>query len=246
MDKVAVDMSGSSQEVWLLKVPAHLANVFDAAEEGAHLGEVRQYETNLPKRSKMDLQVSVPLLEAVQRQTKQFVPSCYTLRTQRPDNLTIFSEEEVDVKEGQSEDDTGPAIVKAQVLGHVGVRADCAVKPGKELDLFIRTRPTELTADKKTREAGEDLTRDVLLMEQSLVVAQKRERERLRKPLEEVKAMLFALFRKHEFYTLEQLAHQTKQPTPYLESILRTIAVRESSGEHRNKWHLRKAFRDFG
>ncbi|EGD75504.1 hypothetical protein PTSG_06576 [Salpingoeca rosetta] len=250
MERAEVGMEKAEQEVWLLRIPEPLASAWAAAQDGTRLGEIRvptdDAEEHPEKRPKMELRADVPLLEEDQKREKRFIPSRYAVRQVPTENLAIFAEEQAALKneDGTIADDAG-SILTAQALGQVTTRADCVIMHGEELDLFIKTRPTELSEDKMTKEASKGMTQDGLLMTQSLIKTQKRERTKTRKPEKEVKELLFGLFRKHEYYTLDQLSQLTQQPAQYLASILRTVAVREQSGEHRNKWHLRRAFREF-
>lgn len=67
--------------------------------------------------------------------------------------------------------------------------------------------------------------------------------KKVRADKDQVLALLFAAFEKHQYYCLKDLVGITLQPVLYLKEILREIAVRVVQGPHKNAWKLKAEFR---
>ena len=60
---------------------------------------------------------------------------------------------------------------------------------------------------------------------------------------EAVKDKLFECFRLHEYYGLDDLVQQTKQPKAFLQELLREICDYSTADPYRNKFHLKPQFK---
>lgn len=65
----------------------------------------------------------------------------------------------------------------------------------------------------------------------------------MRADKDQVLALLFAAFEKHQYYCLKYPVGITLQPVLYLKEILHEIAVRVVQGPHKNAWKLKAEYR---
>ena len=57
--------------------------------------------------------------------------------------------------------------------------------------------------------------------------------------------ILFALFEKHQFYNIKDLAQETRQPMAYLKQILKEVCNYSVKPPHRNMWELKPEYRHY-
>lgn len=58
----------------------------------------------------------------------------------------------------------------------------------------------------------------------------------------DVKDMLFKCFRRHPFWSFQDLRTATNQPEQHLKQILSDIAIQETGGEYKGLWRLSEDF----
>ena len=73
----------------------------------------------------------------------------------------------------------------------------------------------------------------------------KEEGKRSREDEETVREKLFALFEKHQFYNFKDLLKETRQPVPYLKTILNDICRYNLKNPHKNMWELKPEYRHY-
>ena len=73
----------------------------------------------------------------------------------------------------------------------------------------------------------------------------KTEGKRMRDDKDKVQEILFALFEKHQFYNIKDLAQETRQPMSYLREILNEVCVYSVKPPHRNMWELKPEYRHY-
>ena len=57
--------------------------------------------------------------------------------------------------------------------------------------------------------------------------------------------ILFALFEKHQFNNIKELAQETRQPTAYLKQILTEVRNYSLKPPHHNMWELKPEYRHY-
>ena len=61
----------------------------------------------------------------------------------------------------------------------------------------------------------------------------------------QVQEILFALFEKHQFYNIKDLAQETRQPMAYLKQILKEVCNYSVKPPNRNMWELKPEYRHY-
>merc|ERR1712013_438772 len=69
--------------------------------------------------------------------------------------------------------------------------------------------------------------------------------KKMRDDKDKVQEILFALFEKHQYYNIKDLAHETRQPMAYLREILNEVCVYSVKPPHRNMWELKPEYRHY-
>lgn len=67
--------------------------------------------------------------------------------------------------------------------------------------------------------------------------------KRVKADKDQVLALLFAAFEKHQYYNIKDLVGITMQPVAYLKEILNEIGVQNVKGPHKNTWELKAEYR---
>jgi len=73
----------------------------------------------------------------------------------------------------------------------------------------------------------------------------KLEGKKMRDDKDKVQEILFALFEKHQYYNIKDLAKETNQPMSYLREILNEVCVYSVKPPHRNMWELKPEYRHY-
>merc|ERR1719320_1052265 len=73
----------------------------------------------------------------------------------------------------------------------------------------------------------------------------KAEGKKMRDDKEKVQEILFALFEKHQFYNIKDLAQETRQPMAYLKQILKEVCNYSVKPPNRNMWKLKPEYRHY-
>jgi len=73
----------------------------------------------------------------------------------------------------------------------------------------------------------------------------KAEGKKMRDDKEKVQEILFALFEKHQFYNIKDLAQETRQPMAYLKQILKEVCNYSVKPPNRNMWELKPEYRHY-
>ena len=61
--------------------------------------------------------------------------------------------------------------------------------------------------------------------------------------VEQVENMIFGLFEKKPTWSFKQIQDETKQPEPYLRSLLGKVAVYQKGGENQGLYELRPEYK---
>merc|ERR1711913_280154 len=72
----------------------------------------------------------------------------------------------------------------------------------------------------------------------------KAEGKKMRDDKDKVQEILFALFEKHQFYNIKDLAQETRQPMA-LKQILKEVCNYSVKPPHRNMWELKPEYRHY-
>jgi len=73
----------------------------------------------------------------------------------------------------------------------------------------------------------------------------KEQGKKMRDDKEKVMEILFALFEKHQFYNIKDLAQETRQPMAYLKQILNEVCNYSTKPPNRNMWELKPEYRHY-
>eukprot|EP00045_Choanoeca_perplexa_P001452 m.19745 g.19745 ORF g.19745 m.19745 type:complete len:266 (-) comp10951_c0_seq2:93-890(-) len=253
--KVEVSVDDGEDELLLLKVPAVVAELWDKQGNGSVLGslktlssDARSSSTQRKRGGKRDMAMRIDLpddmLDAHYAKTRLIVPGVMKCRGTdvanegTGDTLVVMSE-------GDKPTTDDAAIGACSLTGTVVTRIDAQFVAGKEMDMLVRQTHEKHSAKGRSKVA-EDVAQELTDNSHRDRLQRKAHQNRKQRgDPEEVKQKLFQLFGEHEYYGLHDLAEMTNEPKTYLTEILEQIADYESTGVHRNKWHLKEELKAY-
>ncbi|KXJ24910.1 general transcription factor IIF subunit 2 [Exaiptasia diaphana] len=242
-----VECSGLSRDVWLVKVPKFLSNLWmEKADETGIVGSLRISQNSQKNEIKFNLAES---LAGGGDSDKAKVPRDYRLLMSKVDqSLVVFSKGQA----GNGDTTDTSESDKISLEGKVVQRADC--RPiNSNAEYMLLKRESILSASKPARQAKQlkkivtSSYKPVSDHKMNIEYEKKKKEEgkRARSDEEEVKAKLFHAFGQHQYYNLKDLVHITNQPIVYLKSILKEIAHYNTKNPHKNMWELKPEYRHY-
>jgi len=205
------------KSVWLVKVPAFLADAWETAAPDSDLGTVTIVESG--GVNKMSL-----TLPSLQDPT---LPKRYDLECQAPEMPTfVFSENQTQ---------------QLAMEGTVQYRCDLQPEVTGEYMEILRDRESKSRVkdrNLKTINYGTDLHALA-----PVVAVKKPKEERLRMPKDQLMDQLFRLFEKGSHYDLKSLIQKTNQPFQWLKEVVDEVCIYNVRGPYKGSYELKPQFR---
>jgi len=253
-----LDLANSVRGVWLVKVPKYISDRWEKAAPNTEVGKLRIRKVN---GAKPDVNftladaVCAPLaglsdadkLDLVRNSsTYQQIPKEHKFRVSSiaAQTLGVFSHALTDPE------DTA-AVDKLSVEGKVVQRAECCPNNGS---LYSAIKKEALTKAGEPRRMVKQLDKHVTTSFKPVANhatnlahdrQKKQEGKKMRDDKDKVQEILFALFEKHQFYNIKDLAQETRQPMAYLKQILKEVCNYSVKPPHRNMWELKPEYRHY-
>jgi len=249
-----LDLANSARGVWLVKVPKYISDRWEKAAANTEVGKLRIRKTNgtkpevnftlsdsvcapmtgLSEMDKMDLIRGSATHQQIPKEHK-FKVSSIAAQT-----LGVFSH--------TAEAERGDRL---SVEGKVVQRAECCPNNSS---LYANIKKEALTKAGEPRRLLKQLDKHVTTSFKPVANhASNLAHERMKKTVgkatrddkEKVQEILFALFEKHQFYNIKDLAQETRQPMAYLKEILKEVCNYSVKPPHRNMWELKPEYRHY-
>jgi len=253
-----LDLANSVRGVWLVKVPKYISDRWEKAAANTEVGKLRIRKVNgakpevnftlsdavcaplagLSETDKMDLVRNSSTYQQIPKEHK-FRVSSIAAQT-----LGVFSHSMADP------DDTA-AVDKLSVEGKVVQRAECCPNNSS---LYSAIKKEALTKAGEPKRMVKQLDKHVTtsfkpVANHAANLAHERQKKaegkKMRDDKDKVQEILFALFEKHQFYNIKDLAQETRQPMAYLKQILKEVCNYSVKPPHRNMWELKPEYRHY-
>lgn len=246
-----LDVSKSDRKLWLVKVPAFIANLWrpacessfevaaDSAESAASLGKVTIVDNKIQLQLATD-NPGIPTQWRLQ-DSKDLVP------------INVLS------VQGSDERDSSYRI--EGVIDHkfdllplnnaTGADGPVCIDPvyqklskDRTQKAMVKLRTVQLIEDEKVARMSALPGRYVANVGNKRRVErqQKQENKRVRKERDDLISELFGLFEKQAHWNFSQLQTETNQPGTFLKEVLNDIAVLNKKGPHRDLYELKRDY----
>lgn len=253
-----LDLSNSDRDVWLVKVPKYISDRWAKAGPNADVGKLQ-----IRRVPGMRADVKLTLVDSIcapitgiseqeslnlvrNSSTSQAIPKEHKFKISSIASQTLGA---FSVTPGDKAANP-PIPDKIQIEGKVVQRAECTPLGDKS---YMNIKREAIT------KAGEPI-RKVMKLDKHVVgykpkadhamniqyaKAKKLEGKKMRDDKDKVLEILFALFEKHQYYNIKDLASETNQPIAYLKQILNEVCNYNVKPPNRNMWELKPEFRHY-
>jgi len=238
-----VDCTRSNQNVWLVKVPKYLAEVWEKADSSNIVGNLRIPLNSTPNNVTFNLAENLTKLGSLKDVT---LPQRHKfIMSDVRQSMAVFSETPAD-----DDDSSEQTRDKLAFEGKIAKRADC--RPIENANYMMMKRKAIEKACRPVRQAKQ--LKEIVTSfkpindHQMNVEPEKRRKEegkRVRDDREKVLETLYSAFEKHQYYTLKDLVGITKQPVVHLKSILRDVCNYNLKNPHKNTYELKPEYRHY-
>ena len=254
-----VDLVNASRGVWLVKVPKYIADRWESAPDASQVGKLR-----ITRRANMKPAVSFSLDDSViaakpgpsgkdapvdKRATTKQIPKehKFVVNTVQAQTLAAFSCTAADPPADEKEKPTGDKLC---LEGKVVQRAEC--RPISDSTYMSLKKEAIMKAIEPARKTVQ-IDRAVMAYKpksnhQSNIaydLKKKSDGKKARDDKEKVMEVLFALFEKHQYYKINDLVKETRQPVTYLKEILKEVCIYNVKNPHKSMWELKPEFRHY-
>jgi len=252
-----LNLENSQRGVWLVKVPKYISDRWEKAPPNTEVGKLRikkkvsgaKPEVNLTLADSIcaqvgglsDLEKNALVRESA---TSKQIPKEHKFKVSSiaSQTLGVFSHVTGDKEAGIEE--------RLSVEGKVVQRAECnpnqsqlyqAIK-GEAIKSAGQPIRTMVRLDKHVK-AFKPIANHASNIAHERT--KKLEGKKMRDDKDKVQEILFALFEKHQYYNIKDLAKETNQPMSYLREILNEVCVYSVKPPHRNMWELKPEYRHY-
>ncbi|XP_055979471.1 general transcription factor IIF subunit 2-like [Sorex fumeus] len=235
-----LDLKGiqKNQVMWLVKVPKYLSQLWSEASS-TEVG-----------RLKIDKNQKKPRISFTLREELTNAPGSHGQSTgvSAPRDHQFFLE---GVRGQLLAVLTEDAAHKCSLEGTVVHRVECRAAAS---DNYLRLKRVQIQEACKPTRITQKLDKVVttnyrpVADHQHNIEHEKKKKERgkrVRADKEQVLAVLFAAFEKHQYYNIKDLVNLTLQPVVYLKEILNEIGIRNMKGPHKGLWELKPEYRHY-
>jgi len=253
-----LDLTNSTRDVWLVKVPKYISDRWSKAGPNADVGKLR-----ITRGVGSVPQVSLTLADSVcapiqgiseqeslnlvrNSSTSQEIPKEHKFKISgvASQTLGVFS-----VTPGDKEH-VPPIQDKVEMEGRVVQRGECAPINSKN---YMSIKKEAITKAGEPVRKVMQLTQHVQgykpVARHAMDIEHEREKKKqgkkMRDDKDKVQEVLFSLFEKHQFYNIKDLAQETRQPINYLKEILNEVCMYNVKPPNRNMWELKPEFRHY-
>jgi len=253
-----MDLANSVRGVWLVKVPKYISDRWEKSAPNTEVGKLK-----IRKVIGAKPEVNFTLSDAVcaplnglsetdktdlvrNSSTHQQIPKEHKFRVSSiaAQTLGVFS---------HSTRDPAPqnAVDKLSVEGKVVQRAECCPNNSS---LYSAIKKEALLKAGEPKRMVKQLDKHVTTSFKPVSIhvsnlanekQKKAEGKKMRDDKEKVQEILFALFEKHQFYNIKDLAMETRQPMAYLKQVLKEVCDYCVKPPHRNMWELKPEYRHY-
>lgn len=253
-----MDLSNGGRGVWLVKVPKYISDRWEKAAGNTEVGKLRIRKiagakpevnftladsicaqvTGLSEEDKMDLIRKSSTSQQIPKEHK-FKVSSIAAQTLGVFSHTTNTEEDSKVPDKLSLE--GKVVQRAECCPHNGklysdIKREAITKAGEPLRKLQRLDKHVTTSFKPVANHAANLAYEK---------TKKAEGKKMRDDKEKVQEILFALFEKHQFYNIKDLAQETRQPMTYLKQILNEVCNYSTKPPNRNMWELKPEYRHY-
>ncbi|XP_023329424.1 general transcription factor IIF subunit 2 [Eurytemora carolleeae] len=253
-----LDLTNSTRDVWLVKVPKYISDRFSKAGPNADVGKLR-----IRRVPGMRADVTFTLSDAIcapivgiseeesldlvrNSCTSQAVPKEHKFKISSIANQTmgVFSHIPGD------KDAVPPVADKIQIEGKVVQRAECGPIQNKSYMNIKREAIIKAGEPRRKVMKLEKHVQNFRPVANHIANIQydkqkKLEGKKMRDDKEKVMEILFALFEKHQYYNIKDLVGETRQPVAYLKQILNEVCNYNVKQPNKNMWELKPEFRHY-
>lgn len=250
-------LENSQRGVWLVKVPKYISDRWEKAPPNTEVGKLRikkkvagaKPEVNLTLADSICAQVgglSDMEKNALVREsaTGKEIPKEHKFKVSSiaAQTLGVFSHLAGDPEAG--------VIERLSVEGKVVQRAECNPQQSQ---LYQAIKAEAIKSAGQPMRTMVRLDKHVKafkpIANHAANIAHERtkklEGKKMRDDKDKVQEILFALFEKHQYYNIKDLAKETNQPMSYLREILNEVCVYSVKPPHRNMWELKPEYRHY-
>jgi len=254
-----LDLSNSTRDVWLVKVPKYISDRWAKAGPNAEVGKLK-----IRRARGMRADVTLTLADSIcapitgiseqeslnlvrNSSTSQVLPKEHKFKISSIANQTlgVFSHIPGD------KEHVPPVPDKIQMEGKVVQRAECTPLQSKSYmnikrEAIIKAgEPVRkvMKIDKHVTTSFRPISKHEFTKQHEQ--QKKKEGKKMRDDKDKVMEVLFALFEKHQFYNIKDLAQETRQPIAYLKQILNEVCNYNVKPPNRNMWELKPEFRHY-
>jgi len=254
-----LDLANSVRGVWLVKVPKYISDRWEKATPNTEVGKLRikkipgaKHEVNftlgdsicapMTGLSEMDKNALVRNSSTSMQIPKEHKFKVSSIASQ---TLGVFSHTSIDQEANPGASD------KLSIEGKVVQRAECCPQNGT---LYSDIKREAIIKKGEPIRQMQRLDKHVPMTFKPISnhatnIAHERQKKvegkKMRDDKEKVQEILFALFEKHQFYNIKDLAQETRQPMAYLKEILNEVCVYSVKPPHRNMWELKPEYRHY-
>jgi len=253
-----LDLANSVRGVWLVKVPKYISDRWEKASANTEVGKLRIRKVNGAKPEvnfTLSDGVCAPLaglselekMEMIRNSsTYQQIPKEHKFKVSSiaAQTLGVFSHT-------MGDPENATVVDKLSVEGKVVQRAECCPNNGA---LYSSIKKEALLKAGEPKRMVKQLDKHVTtsfkpVANHAANLAHERQKKaegkKMRDDKEKVQEILFALFEKHQFYNIKDLAQETRQPMAYLKQILKEVCNYSVKPPHRNMWELKPEYRHY-
>ena len=247
----AIDSSHVSDEVWMIRIPPKLAEVWNEASEGTVLGELvftkggkvngTQIKPSLAvhvSEETSEQQSDLPLEYTMEAMTKK-VPVLHPF-TRKPDGSIVLHgtvTRTANLQVSRS-DERYRQHCKNRIL-QTSVTSSRFVKPVEANELSVRkSHSAALASSKGFGSAVQQYGKKILEASEGGGDAS------LKRKFEDqpTRSVVFELFSNQPYMTVKEMRHASGRPEKEIRAVLAEIGEFHRSGEHKGSWQLRKEF----
>jgi hypothetical protein len=244
------DTSAVNEEVWMIRVPNKLAQVWNEASEGAYLGEFvftkgGKVNGNTVKPSlvvecdeSLVSSSDVPLHYNLEAMTKR-VPNLYPFTRTPNGRVTLHGTVSRTANLQVSRDDPRYRQLSINRLLETSINNSRYVKPVEATELSVRkslSSSNQQGFGSAVQAYGQRMKED---RDHPQITDNSRKRKYEETP---TRSVIFELFSIQPYWTVKQLKEESGKSEKEIRSVLQDIGDYHRSGEHKNMWALKEEY----
>jgi len=252
-----LDLANSVRGVWLVKVPKYISDRWEKAAANTEVGKLRIRKVNGAKPEvnfTLSDAVCAPVAGLSEENKMELVRNSSTYQEipkEHKFRVSSIAAQTLGVFSHTLGDSEKSVVDKLSVEGKVVQRAECCPNNSS---LYAAIKKEALTKAGEPKRMVKQLDKHVTtsfkpVANHATNLAHERQKKaegkKMRDDKDKVQEILFALFEKHQFYNIKDLATETRQPMAYLKQILKEVCNYSVKPPHRNMWELKPEYRHY-